>query len=215
MSALEWLPCLTVAYLLGSLPFSFLVARYFGVADVRRVGSGNVGATNVMRSAGKTAGVLAFLLDASKGALAAWLAEQWQPGGGAAPWAAVAAVLGHLFPIWLRFRGGKGVATGAGACLPLLPGATALALLVFAALLAGFRFVSLASLGATFVLAACAWLPGTPRPLSLAVTCIAVLIFLKHGENLARLWAGTERRVGAQPTEAELRATAAAPPEVQ
>lgn len=203
---MTWLVLLAGAYLLGSLPFSFLVARHFGVADVRRVGSGNVGATNVLRTAGKTAGLLAFLLDALKGALAAWLAEQWQPGGQVAPWAAVAAVLGHLFPVWLRFRGGKGVATGAGAFLPLLPGATLLALLVFATLLAAFRFVSLASLGGTLALALCAWRPGTPRPLALAVSCVAVLIFLKHRENLARLLAGQERRAGAQPTEAELRA---------
>ncbi len=212
MIAMTWLALLAGAYLLGSLPFSFLVARHYGIADVRRVGSGNVGATNVMRTAGKTAGIVAFVLDASKGALAAWLVEQWQPGGQVAPWAALAAVLGHLFPVWLGFRGGKGVATGAGAFLPLLPGATLIGLLVFGLLLASFRFVSLASLGGTLALALCAWLGAAPRPLALAVTCVAALILLKHRENVIRLWAGTERRAGAPPTEAEQQAGVPSPP---
>jgi hypothetical protein len=117
---------LASAYLLGSLPFSFLVARFFGVKDVRAVGSGNVGATNVMRSAGKVAGILAFLLDAAKGALAVLLAQRlFGEASPLGPAAAAAAVAGHMYPVWLGFRGGKGVATGAGAFLPLAPLATA------------------------------------------------------------------------------------------
>src|SRR5512136_2326876 len=119
-----WLAVVVVAasYLLGSIPFSFLVARAFGVRDVRRVGSGNVGATNVLRSAGKAAGVLAFLLDAGKGAAAVALAARLVPGEPALPAAAaLAAIVGHMYPMWLRFEGGKGVATGLGAFAPLVP----------------------------------------------------------------------------------------------
>src|SRR5512136_1559600 len=108
-----WLAVVVVAasYLLGSIPFSFLVARAFGVRDVRRVGSGNVGATNVLRSAGKAAGLLAFALDAAKGAAATLLALHLLPGDAvAAALAAVAVVVGHMYPVWLRFQGGKGVA---------------------------------------------------------------------------------------------------------
>jgi glycerol-3-phosphate acyltransferase PlsY len=140
---------LASAYLLGSLPFSFLVARFFGVKDVRAVGSGNVGATNVMRSAGKVAGILAFLLDAAKGALAVLLAQRLcgeaSPLG---PAAAAAAVAGHMYPVWLGFRGGKGVATGAGAFLPLAPLATAVGLSTFGLILAMTRYVSVASMSA-------------------------------------------------------------------
>ena len=104
------------AYLIGSIPFSFLVARAFGVADVRRVGSGNVGATNVLRSAGKAAGAVALGLDVAKGALAVALAQRLAPGDPVLPAVAAAvAVLGHIYPVWLGFRGGKGVATGLGA----------------------------------------------------------------------------------------------------
>src|SRR5262245_15306915 len=151
---------LALAYLLGSVPFSFLVARAFGVPDVRNVGSGNVGATNVMRAAGRPAGVLAFLLDASKGAVAALVAQRIAPGPLPAPLAAGAAVLGHMFPVWLRFRGGKGVATGAGAFLPLAPLATAMALLAFAVTALATRYVSLGSVLGTITLAATAFLTG-------------------------------------------------------
>jgi hypothetical protein len=120
---------LAASYLLGSIPFSYLVARLRGV-DVRTVGSGNVGATNVMRNVGKTAGLAAFALDAAKGAAAAVIAQRVGLGVGLAALAAVAAIFGHMYPVWLGFRGGKGVATGAGAFLPLAPLATADALRV-------------------------------------------------------------------------------------
>ncbi len=191
------------AYLLGSIPFSFLVARRFGIADVRRVGSGNVGATNVMRVAGKGAGALAFALDAGKGAAAALFAQSFV-GRDLAPWAALCAVLGHLFPVWLAFRGGKGVATGAGAFLPLAPEATLLALLLFALLLGLFRYVSLASVLATLGLVGFMALLGAPRAVLGAAALVAALIVVRHRENLLRLWAGSERRLGT-PTEAQLR----------
>lgn len=190
---------LAAAYLLGSIPFSFLVARRYGIADVRRTGSGNVGASNVMRVAGKAAGALAFVLDASKGAAAALLAQVLQPDTPLAAQAAVAAVVGHLFPVWLGFRGGKGVATGAGAFLPLAPWPTLGALASFALLLALFRYVSLASLGATLVLVAALLLSGAPPAVAWAGAAVGALVFVRHHENIARLLAGNERRIGAAP----------------
>jgi glycerol-3-phosphate acyltransferase PlsY len=194
-------PWLAIAgsYLLGSIPFSYLVARLFGVADVRRVGSGNVGATNVMRSAGKTAGLVAFLLDALKGGAASYLVRVLLPGDPLWPsLAAAAAVLGHVFPIWLGFRGGKGVATGAGAFLPLAPGAAGIALVVFAATLAITRYVSLSSLLAAVSLPVGAALLGAPPPVWTSAAACATLIVVRHRANLERLRAGTESRIGAR-----------------
>jgi glycerol-3-phosphate acyltransferase PlsY len=186
------------AYLVGSVPWSFLVARAFGVRDVRQVGSGNVGATNVMRSAGRMAGLLAFLLDAAKGAVAAVVVQSREgPSSPLAPVAAAAAVLGHMYPPWLGFRGGKGVATGAGAFLPLAPAATAAAAAVFAATLALTRYVSVSSIAGALSLPAFALLSGRP-----ALTCwtslgLALFIVFKHRDNLRRLRSGTESRLGA------------------
>jgi len=187
------------AYLLGAVPFSFLVARAFGVADVRRVGSGNVGATNVMRSAGKGAGILAFLLDAAKGALATGLAMRLAPDSAWIPaLAALAAVVGHMYPVWLRFQGGKGVATGAGALYPLAPAATAAAAVIFALLLLLTRYVSVGSIAAAVSLAGFAVLWGSPRPVVCSATAVAALVTFRHRANLERLFKGTENRVGAR-----------------
>jgi glycerol-3-phosphate acyltransferase PlsY len=185
------------AYLIGSLPFSFLVARAFGVGDVRRVGSGNVGATNVLRSAGRTAGVLALLLDVGKGAaavvVAAWLAR-----GDArlSALAAVVAVVGHMYPVWLRFEGGKGVATGLGAFAPLVPVAAAGAVAVFVALAALTRFVSIGSVAGALALAGIAWAQRGVSPVTVSATVTAALVVFAHRSNLQRVLAGTERRVG-------------------
>ena len=184
------------AYLTGSIPFSFLVARLFGVRDVRAVGSGNVGATNVMRSAGRTAGILAFLLDASKGALAAFVVLELEGKESPLPaLAAAAAVLGHMYPVWLGFRGGKGVATGAGAFLPLAPAATGIGVLAFALTLAVSRYVSLASMAGALSLSATAFVVA---PAATAWTALAIAFFVvwKHRANLQRLRAGVENRVG-------------------
>jgi glycerol-3-phosphate acyltransferase PlsY len=189
---------LLVAYLLGSIPFSYLVARHFGVPDVRKVGSGNVGATNVMRSAGKTAGVLAFLLDASKGALAALVAQRLSEGEALPALAAATAVLGHMYPVWLGFRGGKGVATGCGAFLPLVPNASLAGLVAFVITTAASRYVALGSVAGTIALAAAAFVYG-PRPVAWGATAIGALVIVKHRSNLERLLRGTERRVGAKP----------------
>lgn len=183
------------AYLLGSVPFSYLVARRKGI-DVRRVGSGNVGATNVMRNVSMAAGLMAFLLDAAKGAGAVMLARLVEPRGPMPALAGVLAVLGHMYPVWLRFRGGKGVATGAGAFLPLAPLATAGALAMFALALAVTRYVSLSSILGTATLALLAFLGGSPPVVSRAAAGMAVLITWKHRANLQRIARGTENRLG-------------------
>ena len=184
------------AYLLGSIPFSFLVARHEGV-DVRAVGSGNVGATNVLRNVGRAAGLAAFVLDFAKGSAATWLARETVGGFVFPSVAAVVAVLGHMHPVWLRFRGGKGVATGAGAFLPIAPLPTVAALILFAAVTAATRYVSLGSIAASASLGAVAFFFGTPPPVPLAATVVAALITWKHRENIRRLARGTERRMGA------------------
>jgi len=187
---------LALAYLLGSIPCSFLVARFFGVPDVREVGSGNVGATNVMRSAGKVAGILAFALDASKGAIAALAAQRLASGPVLPPLAAAAAVLGHMFPVWLGFRGGKGVATGAGAFLPLAPLATAAAISAFVLTALATRYVSLGSVVGTLTLATAAFLTGAHPAVAWSATVIGALVVFKHRANLERIVRGTESRVG-------------------
>jgi len=186
---------LVASYLLGSIPFSYLVARQRGV-DVRTVGSGNVGATNVMRSVGKGAGLVAFVLDAAKGAVAALIAQRAGLGPTQAALAAVAAIIGHMYPVWLRFQGGKGVATGAGAFLPLAPIATVVALVVFALTLALTRYVSLGSMLGSVALAVSAAVMGASRPVVIAAALMAALIVWKHRANIRRLADGTESRIG-------------------
>lgn len=193
---------LVASYLLGSIPFSYLVARQRGV-DVRKVGSGNVGATNVMRNVGKGAGLIAFLLDAAKGAIAALIAQRSGLGVSLAALAAMAAIVGHMYPLWLRFQGGKGVATGAGAFLPLAPVATAGALAVFAATLGLTRYVSVGSMLGAVALAVLAAVTGAPAPVWIAAALMAALIVWKHRGNIARLRAGTESRLGRRAPAAE------------
>jgi glycerol-3-phosphate acyltransferase PlsY len=188
-----------LAYLIGSIPFSFLVARAFGVRDVRRVGSGNVGATNVLRSAGRTAGALALGLDAGKGALAVALAERLAPGEAILPAAsALAVVVGHVYPLWLGLRGGKGAATGLGAFAVLEPVAALLGFVVFVLTVAVTQLASLGSvLGATSLAALVLVFRGLdPVAISAAVT--AALIVFRHRANLRRILDGTERRIGSR-----------------
>jgi glycerol-3-phosphate acyltransferase PlsY len=185
------------AYLIGSLPFSFMVARAFGVRDVRRVGSGNVGATNVLRSAGKAAGALALVLDVGKGAAATALAGRLAPDDAALPAAAaVAAVVGHMFPVWLRFEGGKGVATGLGALAPLAPMAALGAIAAFVVVALATRFVSLGSVAGAVVLAVLAVGRRGPDPVAVAAVLSAALVVFRHRSNLRRILGGTESRVG-------------------
>ena len=187
-----------LGYLIGAIPFSFLVARLFGVKDVRTVGSGNVGATNVMRSAGKLPGILALLLDASKGAITVWLARAFTSSEAEICVAGISAVVGHLFPFWLGFRGGKGVATGAGLFLPLAPGALGSAVVLFIVTLALFRYVSLASIVASAGLPVAAYFLGATPTIVLTALLAAGMVVAKHHANLGRLARGVEPRLGAK-----------------
>ena len=187
---------LAIAYLIGSIPFSYLVARRKGI-DVRTVGSGNVGATNVMRSAGRAAGLAAFALDFLKGSLATWLALRLA-GPTIAAVAAVIAVLGHMYPAWLSFKGGKGVATGAGAFLPILPVAAVIGLLTFGVVAWLTRYASVGSIAGTTALPVVAWLMRAPAASTIAAAIAAALIVWKHRENIRRIAAGSERRMGAR-----------------
>jgi glycerol-3-phosphate acyltransferase PlsY len=196
MHLLPAIAVVSLAYLVGSIPFSFLVARWYGVADVRQVGSGNVGATNVLRSAGKGAGVIAFLLDAGKGAAATAIASRFFAEPLLPPLAALVGVIGHMYPAWLRFRGGKGVATGLGAFAPLVPWAAAWSVLAFLAVMLTTRYVSLGSVAGAVTLAALCFAWTGSGAVSLAATLTAALILIRHRGNLRRIASGTERRTG-------------------
>jgi glycerol-3-phosphate acyltransferase PlsY len=186
------------AYLCGSVPFGLLLAKMFGVRDVRQTGSGNIGATNVARSAGPLAGVLTLVLDASKGATPVWLVHHYAPGhAGLAMLAGLAALIGHCFPSWLKFKGGKGVATAAGVFAVLCPLASVGALGIFALVVGFWRYVSLASVSAAAampLLVYLLWAPHYAPPLSITLGSFvaAALIVFKHDKNLQRLVDGTE-----------------------
>lgn len=186
-----------MGYVIGSIPFSFLVARLFGVTDVRTVGSGNVGATNVMRSAGKAPGAAALILDGSKGAVTVLVARSLSGSEAAVCVAGLFAVLGHLFPVWLGFRGGKGVATGAGLFIPLAPKALGVAVLLFLAVLAAFRYVSLASIVASLGLPVAAYFLGASPTVVLTAFLAASMVVGKHYGNIGRLFRGGEPKLGA------------------
>jgi acyl phosphate:glycerol-3-phosphate acyltransferase len=179
------------AYLCGSIPTGVLIARRLGV-EVRKVGSGNIGATNVARSAGKKAGLLTLLGDAAKGLLPVLIVRLWDLGDTTLAATAVAALLGHLFSPFLGFSGGKGVATGLGVFLGLAPYAILLALLLFLATFALSRIVSLASLVAAAATPLLLLLLAYPRAQVVAGLVIALLVILRHHENIARLWKGQE-----------------------
>lgn len=189
-----------VGYFLGSVPFGYLLVRLFHGQDVRRTGSGNIGATNVSRTS-LGLGVLTLLLDACKGLAAVLFARFLFPGNmKAASVAALFAVTGHIFSVWLRLRGGKGVATGLGSFLVLAPKAVLVSVAIFFVLVALFRYVSLASITAVAVLPLLV-LAFTPHQFFLFVLTITtgVLIIIKHRGNIGRLLAGTEPRFHASP----------------
>ncbi len=195
---------LVIAYLLGSIPFGLLIVKATGGGDIRAAGSGNIGAANVARNAGAIAGIFTLILDAGKGYLGVWLASRET--GANAHWmiaAAAAAVVGHIFPIWLGFKGGKGVATGLGVMLPICWQAVAAAAVIWLLVVAFWRYSSLGSISAAAAMPVLAYLfyaPGhaPPTQLSLGTVAIAVLIIAKHRDNIARLAAGTESRLGAR-----------------
>lgn len=181
-------------YLFGSIPFGYLLVRAFRGADVRTTGSGNIGATNVARTS-PVLGLVTLLLDFLKGLIAVWLALVIFPHDrNAAFVAAFAAICGHVFPIWLGFRGGKGVATGLGSFVLLTPKAILLAAGIFVLLAATFRYVSLASISSAAALVAFALLLGQARgTMQAALVCSGpLLIILKHRQNIQRLLSGTE-----------------------
>jgi glycerol-3-phosphate acyltransferase PlsY len=195
-----WLICISIAYLLGSIPFGYLLVRIFRKQDIRATGSGNIGATNVARSGAKGLGVATLLLDLAKAYMAVEVAKHLAPGQyDVAVMAAVAAVLGHMFPMWLRFRGGKGVASGLGVFLALTPLSAMCILGVFLLIVLLTRYVSLGSILASASLPFFAYF--FVRPQSALTTAgfvaIAVLIIAKHKDNMRRLLAGTEHRFGA------------------
>lgn len=211
-----------LAYLLGSIPFGYLLVRFVRGSDVRQIGSGNIGATNVARTSPRL-GLITLILDASKGFAAVWLTMQlYSPlrykipfeligvGGipprqvrpydssinGAIAFAMVCVILGHIFPVWLKFRGGKGVATGVGAFLPVVPKAVALLIVLFCAIVLASRYVSLASMIAAAMLPVVLWIvyPGSAPITLIASAVAAALIIVKHRSNISRLFAGTEHR---------------------
>jgi acyl phosphate:glycerol-3-phosphate acyltransferase len=177
------------------VPVGYLVARVLGV-DIRQRGSGNIGATNVLRTAGWGPAVGTLLGDVTKGYVAAWVGAQAGPGPWWAAAAAVLAVVGNCWPVFLGFRGGKGVATGLGAFLRITPWALVPAAVVWLCLLASFRFVSLASVCAVIGLPLAILALGHPLPSALAGVAVAGIVVARHADNVRRLLAGTERRFG-------------------
>ena len=182
-----------ISYLLGSVPFGYIIVRAAQGADIRKTGSGNIGATNVYRKS-RGAGVATLLLDAGKGYLAVFIASRI---GGDEVWTGIAAlcvVIGHVFTIWLRFRGGKGVAAGCGAYLAIEPSAVATTLVVFILVLVFTRYISAASIAAAAFFPLCAWFYGSPTPVVLWAAPGCLLIIARHHQNIRRIFARTENK---------------------
>ncbi len=208
MPASIYLVVALAGYLLGSIPFGYILVRFVRQEDIRAVGSGNIGATNVLRSGSKGLGALTLLLDIAKGVAAvfagSWIVNHYAPGSSLPPHDAAAlaglfALLGHVFPIWLGFKGGKGVATGFGVFVALVPWAALMCVAVFAVVFQLSRFVSLASILGSVALPIFALLlyRGGHSTLFLAVLfLIPLIIIVKHHQNIGRLISGTEYRFG-------------------
>jgi len=187
-------------YLIGSIPFALLTARRWSAVDLRRIGSGNVGAANVMRTAGIAAGLLAAVLDILKGAGSVLLAERVTGATAPAAIAGFAAIVGHIYPVWLRFKGGKGVATACGVFAVLAPMAVLPAFAVFIAAVSLTKYISLGSMLASVLLPPLAYAAGSPPSAVTAAVAAAGIIVFRHRSNLARLRSGTERRIGIRVT---------------
>jgi len=189
------------AYILGSIPFGLLIVKATAGTDIREKGSGNIGAANVARNAGPVAGALTLFLDAAKGYLAVWLAGYFAHGS--VRWmafAAVAAVIGHMFPIWLRFHGGKGVATGLGVFIPICWQAVAAGIVLWLLVVIFWRYSSLGSIVAAAAMPVFVYLlyapPHAPPDIvTISTTLVAVLIIFKHRSNIERLIAGEENKL--------------------
>jgi glycerol-3-phosphate acyltransferase PlsY len=186
-----------LGYVLGSIPFALILVQRVGGIDLRHRGSGNVGATNAFRTMGPVVGTGALALDVTKGAVAVLLAQRLGGGeGSAVPAAAgLAAIAGHVYPVWLSFRGGKGVATACGVFAVLAPLATACAALVFVLTIWRTRYVSLGSLTGSVALGPAAYVSGAPVAVVVGAAVAALMILERHRANLGRLWAGAERRI--------------------
>jgi acyl phosphate:glycerol-3-phosphate acyltransferase len=190
-----WVPFIVgfvVAYLIGSVPFGLILTRLAGAGDVRRIGSGNIGATNVLRTGRKGLALGTLALDLLKGALPVWLAHRYL-GPDMAVVVGLGAVLGHCFPVWLKFRGGKGVATAAGVVIALTPVVAAIAIGVFVLVVLATRYVSLGSMLGAIAAVPSAYLLGHVQAAELYLL-LSLLIVLKHAGNLRRLLQGSEAK---------------------
>lgn len=187
------LAALVFGYLLGSIPFGLILTRMAGLGDVRKIGSGNIGATNVLRTGNKKLAAATLLLDALKGTAAAAIASCWGLDAGLA--AGFAAFLGHLFPVWLGFKGGKGVATYVGVLLGLVPVIVPVFAVVWIGLAWFTRISSLSALVATAITPVVVWFAGNPK-VAILMAILTAISWLKHRANIARLLNGTESRIG-------------------
>jgi acyl phosphate:glycerol-3-phosphate acyltransferase len=187
---------LIAGYLLGSIPFAYLLARRHRGIDLRLAGSGNVGAANLLRTTTRKIGVSAMALDMAKGIASVLVARQVDPSATGPAVAGIAAVLGHIYPVWLGFRGGKGVATTCGVFTILAPQATAIATVVFLALVWWTRYISLGSVAGSVLLAPLAYMTGAPEVTVIAAIIVAAIVVHRHRSNLRRVFAGIERRIG-------------------
>jgi glycerol-3-phosphate acyltransferase PlsY len=186
---------LVFGYLLGSIPFGLVLTRAAGLGDVRSIGSGNIGATNVLRTGNKGLAAATLVLDAMKGTAAVLVAAHY--GTEAAIAAGLGAFLGHLFPVWLRFKGGKGVATYIGVLFGLMWQAALLFLAIWIAVAVAFRYSSLSALIACVVTPVALWFWGQPD-LAVLFAVLSVIVFIKHRANISRLLAGSEGKIGAK-----------------
>jgi len=203
---LIWILALTIAYLLGSIPFGYVLVRTFKDEDIRATGSGNIGATNVARTGSKGLAAATFFLDALKGFLAVVIAQHlvmshsFPDGYRVAAAAGLFVMLGHIFPVWLAFRGGKGAATALGVFMALSPGVALISLLLFIVVAVATRYVSLASIVAAITMVVLAIAYDNKRSLfvDLCYFVMGIFVVAKHHSNIRRLLAGTESRIGAK-----------------
>jgi glycerol-3-phosphate acyltransferase PlsY len=186
-----------MGYLVGSIPFGLLLTRAFGLGDIRNVGSGNIGATNVLRTGHRGLAAATLLLDGGKGALAVVVGDRVAGSVGLLA-AGLAAVLGHMFPLWLRFKGGKGVATGFGVLIAAAPAAGLAAGAVWIATAAVTRISSAGALAAFAAAPVFGGILQVPLPVLVLTSCLTALVYLRHDVNIRRLLAGTEPRIGAK-----------------
>lgn len=190
---MHWVYAALLGYLLGSVPFGLILTRAFGAGDLRSIGSGSIGATNVLRTGRKGLAAATVLLDLGKGVLAVLIAARLWPGLEGV--AAVGAVVGHCFPVWLRFRGGKGFATGAGVCLALAWPVMLVCAVVWAAALAASRISSVSSMSAVIAAPIVAWLAGM-MSVAEVLLVVAAIVLVQHRGNIRRLLAGEEPKIG-------------------